>query len=282
MISLSTQFPINLVQLTDTHLYAKPVGTLLKTNTSDTLGHVIDMVQANEANINLLLATGDIAQDATIEAYNNFIDSISVFDAPCRWIPGNHDIASVMQQITSKPDINDKLLKINNWLVIMLDSSIEGQVHGRLSEAELEFLEATLERAEEDDAVGHCFICLHHNPVLGNSAWMKDIGLYNEIEFASIIHRFSKVNSVMYGHIHQELDFVLDDVRYFCAPSTCIQFKPNVTNFSLDELNPGYRTLQLHEDGSIDSKVLRVSVEDIEPDFNGPGYLAQMQAMTAE
>ena len=82
MTSLITQNPIKITQITDTHLYGKPSGTLLKMNTSETLGHVLELVMANENEIDLVLATGDIAQDASDEAYANFLEIIASLNSP--------------------------------------------------------------------------------------------------------------------------------------------------------------------------------------------------------
>ena len=101
---------------------------------------------------------------------------------------------------------------------------------------------------------------------------MKDIGLHNKERFWEILSRSEKLKCVVYGHVHQELDFEHNGIRCLCTPSTCIQFKPNVVNFALDPVNPGYRTLQLHEDGSIDTKVYRVEGEIFEVDYSSGGY----------
>ena len=101
---------------------------------------------------------------------------------------------------------------------------------------------------------------------------MKDIGLENGAELFSTLKKSSKVKCVLYGHIHQELDFSHEGVRCLCTPSTCIQFKPKVTDFSLDRVNPGYRSLRLFADGSIESEVKRVSGGTFEADYNSPGY----------
>jgi len=77
---------------------------------------------------------------------------------------------------------------------------------------------------------------------------------------------------VLYGHIHQQLDFQHQGIRCLCSPSSCIQFKPNVTNFALDKLNPGYRWLKLYTDGRVETEVVRVSGEIFEADFSSPGY----------
>ena len=61
MTSLITQNSIKISQITYTHLYSMPSGTLLKMNTNETLGHVLELVKANENEIDLVLAAGDIA-----------------------------------------------------------------------------------------------------------------------------------------------------------------------------------------------------------------------------
>lgn len=272
MTSLTTQNPIKITQITDTHLYGTPSGTLLKMNTNETLDHVIELVKTHEKDIDLILATGDIAQDATDKAYGNFLETIARLKTPFRWIPGNHDNATVMNRIAEGTDASEKTAQLNNWLIVLLDSSILGQVHGKLADTEMSFLSSALRAAEEDESIEHCLITMHHNPVPGNSAWMKDIGLENDDEFFEIVKTSSKVKCVLYGHIHQELDFEHEGVRCLCTPSTCIQFKPKVTSFSLDRVNPGYRSIQLFTDGSIESEVRRVSGETFEADYNSPGY----------
>ena len=108
--------------------------------------------------------------------------------------------------------------------------------------------------------------------VPGSSGWMKDLGLENSKQFFDILGRFSVVRSVVYGHIHQELDFMHNGIRCFCTPSTCIQFKQNIEGFALDRMNPGYRTLQLYNDGRIESEVIRVTDIEFEVDYSSAGY----------
>ena len=272
MTSLTTRHPIRLLQITDTHLYGSSSGKLLEINTQDSMDHVVKSVQKNEEQIDFILATGDIAQDASLEAYNNFMEAIGKLGAPFRWIPGNHDNPDVMAEAAYDTNACEKLLYINNWQILFLDTTVEGRVHGRLARKELDFLSESLAAAEASKEVNHCLICLHHNPIKGNADWMKDIGLHNRLEFFEIVKQYSKVACIVYGHVHQELDFQYEGIRCLCTPSTCVQFKPNVTNFTLDEVNPGYRTIQLYEDGSIESEVIRVSGYTYEADLNSAGY----------
>ena len=163
-------------------------------------------------------------------------------------------------------------MQLSNWLVVMLDTSVEGQVHGVLSVEELAFLSGQLKYSELDDSIDHVVVGMHHNINQFTAGWMKDIGLQNPQNFWEIAKKSSKLKAVVFGHIHQELDFVFEGIRCLCTPSTCIQFKPQVANFALDKMNPGYRRLSLHQDGSIETQVVRISGEPLEADFSSAGY----------
>ncbi len=264
--------PINVLQITDTHLYAVHSDTLLKINTHGSLSAVLDTVSRNEGHIDLILATGDIAQDASPSSYQHFLKYMERFDAPVRWVPGNHDSGDVMQEIAGEQGLCNKVEVIGNWQFIMLDSSRVNHVDGYLSGEELQVLESALIEAQADPTVDHSLVTLHHNPVPGSSAWMRDIGLRNNREFMELLKRFSTLRCVVYGHIHQELDFQQSGIRFFCTPSTCIQFKPEVIDFALDSANPGYRRLKLYSDGAIESEVVRIDGTEFRPDFESAGY----------
>jgi len=272
MSSITAQNPIHLVQITDTHLYCKPTGTLLKMNTHDSLKQVMDLLRKNEPHIDYIMATGDISQDATPEAYQHFIDSVADLNAPASWIPGNHDKYGVMTDVGGAAGFNEKRVNINNWSIVFLNSSVEGQVHGKLDEEEKAFLTSTIADIEQDSSIDHFLVCLHHNPTKGNSGWMKDIGLQDGEGFFDQLQALGKLRGVVYGHVHQELDYEYRGVRCICTPSTCIQFKPFVTNFALDNLSPGYRSFDLHSDGTIETTVHRVQNFAVEADFGSGGY----------
>jgi len=269
---LAKNNPINIVQITDTHLYGVPNGTLLKMNTEESFDHVLRVIKKQESDIDVILATGDIAQDASVSGYEKFIEMVTPLEAPFFWIPGNHDVTATMDKVAEGKSYSSKLIHMNNWLIIMLDTSIAGQVHGRLSISELSFLDRSLRDAGDNKAIEHCLICLHHNPVEADAKWMGDIGLHNHHDFFAVLNSSRKVRALLYGHIHQELDFQHNGVRCLCTPSTCIQFKPAVTNFELDDISPGYRNLKLFDDGTIQTEVFRVTEKYFEIDLESDGY----------
>lgn len=271
MTRLLANNPVRIVQITDTHLFRDPASELLNLNTQHSFECVLELIHERESVIDVILATGDIAQDASSEAYQRFIGAMQHFDAPCYWIPGNHDRRPVMQAIPAARKAFQQRIELGNWQIIMLDSAVIGEVHGWLNSTELQMLETCLHEVE-GQTDRHSLICMHHNPVPGSSHWMDGIGLRNAEEFFGLIDRFSSVRGVVYGHIHQSLDYTRNGVKYFCTPSTCIQFKQNVSDFALDERNPAYRWLELQADGHIDSAVERVTGYQFTVDHDSAGY----------
>lgn len=265
---------LRLVHITDTHLYRSRDEQLLGLNTEDSFEAVLKLVRERESDIDMILATGDIAQDGSLEAYRRFGHAMEQqLQAPFYWIPGNHDKPVVMSRAIEFPDAFRKCIRAGNWQVIMLDTCVPGAVHGHLDDTELEHLEQSLQIAAAADAsIRHSLVCLHHNPFPGTAAWMEGIGLDNAGALFSLLERYDSVRAVVFGHIHQDLDFLNNGIRYFCSPSTCIQFKPGATDFTLDATNPAYRWLELQSDGRIDSGVERVRGFAEKADSSASGY----------
>ncbi|MDB4542942.1 phosphodiesterase, partial [bacterium] len=81
------------------------------------------------------------------------------------------------------------------------------------------------------------------------------------------------VRGVLWGHVHQEVDRLHNDVRLLASPSTCVQFAPGSPGFRADDQAPGYRWLDLHEDGTIATAVSRVRDVEFKVELDSGGYL---------
>lgn len=264
-------YPLRLIQITDTHLYRDPRAVLLGLNTQQSFDQIVDLIASARGTPDLIVATGDIAQDASVEAYHRFAEGITRLNAPFYWIPGNHDSRKVMRSLLDYQASNNTRIVQGNWQILMLDTSVENEVHGYLEESELNRLEKQL--SDLTDGVEHTLICLHHNPVQGTADWMSNIGLKNANVLLDVICNFpSSVRGIVYGHIHQALDFNHEGLRFLCTPSTCIQFKPHVENFELDMQAPAYRWFELHSDGRFETGVERLQDYTVNVDMNAGGY----------
>jgi Icc protein len=257
-----------LVQITDPHLHATNEGTLLGMNTENSLKLIVDRVQSEVTDIDLILATGDIAQDSSVQAYKNFLSLLSPLSSPMRWIPGNHDSRANMAEAGKGLNHAESIVELGDWVVVLLDSIVPERVYGHLAEDQLSLLDGALTKYADK----HILITFHHHPVPMNSRWIDQIGVRNRDELKTLLSKHSNVRAVICGHVHQESDTLIDGVNYMSTPSTCVQFKPKSQDFGIDNLGPGYRKLVLNPDGSIDTKVSRVDGFDFEIDFSQKGY----------
>lgn len=259
---------LRLVQLTDSHLFAAADGRLLGMNTADSLSRVVERLCAEQPQVDLLLASGDLSQDGSPASYRRFVELTACIDAPARWLPGNHDDAEVMRQLCLGTERLETVTDMGHWRLIALDSSIPGAVPGQLDDEQL----AVLEEALADAGERHVLLSLHHHPLPVGCAWLDPIGLRNADALFSVLDRHANLRCILWGHVHQEIDSLRNGVRLLASPSTCVQFAPGSEEFRVGSEAPGYRWLRLHADGSLDTGVSRVRGIDFVIDYSVKGY----------
>lgn len=268
MVSRPNQPSIRVIQLSDCHLFKNPEGKLLGLNTEHSLGKVMDLVTAEQPAMELVLATGDLSQDGTADSYARFHQHMQRFTCPVYWLPGNHDLTDVMANHQVAQRMSPCVIDMGHWQIIMLDSTIRGKVPGNFTGGELLFLDKSL----RESAGKHVLIALHHQPVPVGSAWLDQQIVGNAADFFKVVDRYSNVKSIIWGHVHQVFETVRKGVKLMSVPSTCVQFKPQSQDFAVDSESPGYRWLDLHADGRIDTGVSRVTGVDFVVDYSVKGY----------
>lgn len=262
---------VRILQITDPHLFADANGQLLGVPTTHSFKAVIEAITHSHFDYDFVLATGDLVQDHNREAYHRFAQMVKPLRKPVFWVEGNHDIQPQMGNALSiyaqiKP--HKQVLAGHYWQVILLDSHVYGVPRGELSEEQLAFLHNKL--AQHPDR--HALIVLHHNILPTNSAWLDQHSLSNAHRLADVLKPFPNVRAIVHGHIHQEVDSWWHGYRILATPSTCIQFKPNCHNFTLDPVPQGWRELVLYPDGVIQTHVKRLNHNGFLPNFRAKGY----------
>jgi len=255
--AVSPNAGLKIVQLTDTHLFADMQGEMKGCQTARSLQTVLQAVAQRQPRPDLLLLTGDLSQDETEDSYRLLLRLISPLGIPALWLPGNHDQAiALMEQVLSVfPMSPQKCVQQGGWNLILLNSSQWNEVSGRLSDDSLRWLDDRLRQFAHLPTL----IALHHPPLAIGSAWMDAIGLQNRESLFAVLDQHPQVKLVVFGHIHQEFDQTRWGVRYLGTPSTCIQFAPNIDDFSIDSTRqPGFREILLHPAGHCDTQVVRV------------------------
>ncbi|WP_017801253.1 3',5'-cyclic-AMP phosphodiesterase [Winslowiella toletana] len=269
-LPVSSGDKIRILQITDTHLFAGKNETLLGVNTWASYNAVLEAIEAEGRYYDLIVATGDLAQDHTVEAYQHFAEGISRLPAPCVWLPGNHDFQPAMFNTLAEAAIADAkhVLLGEHWQVVLLDSQVFGVPHGMLSDYQIEWLEKTLALQPQR----HTLVLLHHHPLPSGCNWLDQHSLRNPHTLDAVLQHYPLARNLLCGHIHQELDLQWNGRRVLASPSTCVQFKPHCTNFTIDSVAPGWRWLDLYADGRMETEVQRLQTQAYSPDLDAEGY----------
>mgnify|MGYP000104853465 CR=1 FL=1 len=269
-ISADDGVGIRILQITDTHLFAGKDETLLGINTWASYQAVLAAILEEKRPCDLIVATGDLAQDHSSEAYQHFAEGISRLDAPCVWLPGNHDFQPAMFSALQEAGISPskQVLLGEHWQILLLDSQVFGVPHGELSEYQLEWLERKL----SENRHRHTFLLLHHHPLPAGCSWLDQHSLRNAAALDRVLQNYPGVQHLLCGHIHQEMDVDWKGRRLMATPSTCVQFKPHCANFTLDTIAPGWRWITLNADGTLSTEVCRLPDTAFSPDTDSEGY----------
>ena len=246
----------SVLHLTDLHLFADADGELRGVNTLKSLAAVCRHFITSKNDADLALVTGDLVQDDSREAYLRCRETLEALELPVQLCPGNHDVRDLMRQELERPGYDYcAAVRIGAWSVISIDSCVDGQPGGRVSDAELDRLAGLL----TDCADSHVLLCLHHPPVELGSRWLDSVKLENGDRLLELTARAGNVRAMLFGHAHQEFDETFNGIRLICTPSTCRQFKPGSEIFAVDDEPPAYRMLELHDDGTIETTIYQVN-----------------------
>ncbi len=246
-----------IIQVTDCHLQAGEDDLFKEENPEQRLLAVLDDVRATHPCPDILLLTGDLAHHGYSTVYDRLQSYTINMATAIRWIPGNHDDASKMLEYKS---LSGKVVVEGAWCVILLDSTSEpdGAGGGALSGAQLCWLDNVV-----NEYPNHfILIGLHHPPVNVGSLWQDKIMLSNKEIFWKQVASYEKLKLVLCGHLHQEHQIHRENVAVLVTPATAPQFAVGTDTPLLEpdrDLSlPGYRVIDLFDDGRYETIVKRV------------------------
>jgi Icc protein len=185
--------------------------------------------------IDLVVVSGDVANDGSPEGYAAALDLIGGF-AAARGIPqvyctGNHDerdaFAAVLGTGHRDPSARDAgrlagavpgeraaVSEVAGYRVITLDSLLPGEVYGLISTPQL----AWLSRMLADPAPAGSVVVLHHPPIGLSRDPQSWAGLRNAADLGTAIAG-SDVQAVLCGHFHSQLAGQLAGVPVWAGPA---------------------------------------------------------------
>lgn len=255
-----------LLQITDCHLGPRADYCLAGIHTLNSFNEVLGAALAAEDKPDLVLVTGDVAAHGAPEAYRFFLDKMAASGLPYLWLPGNHDDFALMAQLNAAAW--QPISAFGNWRIITLNSAVPHRVGGRLEEDQLDLVARTLAEHPDNDFA----IFLHHPPLDVGCRWLDRQQVSNGGELADILACHSNVRALFSGHVHQRAELLFEGIPFYSTPSTCFQFAPLREDFALDELPPGYRWIDLYDDGTLATEVVFLANSTEKVDTSTHGY----------
>lgn len=216
-----------ILQISDTHIV--PEGALVsgRLDTADAVARLvtrISCIRDQIGPIDALLVSGDLSDDGSVESYARFKSLVAPLGLPIHVIPGNHDTRDPMRAAFANglPETGPL-----NWTrqlgaihLIGLDTLVEGQGAGMLSQESLSFLKNTLSQAADAPVL----LALHHPPFACGIGFMDDIGLTNREALCDLLAEYTGTLRIVCGHIHTMIVSNISGHVAVSAPSPCSTF----------------------------------------------------------
>jgi 3',5'-cyclic-AMP phosphodiesterase len=234
---------VKLVHLTDTHICADPEACHRGVHLRRSFETVLAQVLREEAEA--VVITGDLAMDGSEEAYRYLEERLRDLSCPVVACLGNHDDRARARVLG---DLLAEELALGAWQLVLLDSNLPvygaGEWNGHVAPQEFH----RLRTAPGENIV----LCLHHNPVADPARGIEH-GISNAEEFMAALS--PRVKLVLCGHVHQ----AYEAGRVLVSPTTNFQSLTREGAESGEE--PGYRVVDLSQDGTYVSAVRRVRAQ---------------------
>ena len=257
---------VNVLQLTDLHLYADTNKTIAGRNCQKDFSDCLAQALSEDIRCDLILLTGDLVNEINPAIYERIFAQLSATNIAFACIAGNHDVTDERyperafeqrQLVAQTPDprlLTHHCILAEDWQILLIDSSIPGEVSGQLPIHTQKWLTHQLSQN-----LAPTMVVLHHHLLPVHSQWIDAHMTKNATHIWQLLQSFTQIKVVVSGHVHQAFYAHYQGIDFYTTPSTCYQFKAGAKDFAMDKtVKPGYRWLQLGNNGYIESWVKRL------------------------
>ncbi|WP_118134527.1 phosphodiesterase [Oceanicella sp. SM1341] len=197
---------MKILQLTDIHLLP-PGGTLHGLDPAEQLRGAVADILARQADADLLVLTGDLANDGDPEAYALLREILAPLPMPVRFLLGNHDARPAFRAEFPEAECDatgfvQSFLDTDHGRLLFLDSHSAGEIGGRYCADRLAWLDSALAEAGPLPVT----VFVHHPPMPDGLAHFRHIGFHDgEAVLARLRAHAPGLRHVVFGHIHVPL-----------------------------------------------------------------------------
>jgi len=240
-----------ILQLSDVHRFADPDERLFGIPTRELFEDVLEHVERSGLRPDHVVVTGDQTHDELPETYAAVREALAPFLDRLWLVPGNHDDRVLLRAAFADRIPADGAGRVTfsfragGWLCLGLDTQVPGAVGGRLGAEQVAWIRAQLDEHRPGAAV----LFMHHPPVELGLAWLDRIGLEDADLLQGLLVDEPRVRLVCCGHVHHESSHRVGSAEVVTVPSTGLQFSPTGDVAEFVTAPPGYRLIELGDDG---------------------------------
>ncbi|MEE8338966.1 MAG: metallophosphoesterase [Xanthomonadales bacterium] len=254
-IPLAGEFAtLRIIQISDCHVSADPDALYRGQSPDANLRKILQL--ARRWNPALILLTGDVSEDGSRQSYQRTSGLLARAGVPVLALPGNHDDVEVMRRyFPVGPWDGPQVIKAENWQLVLLDSTEPNRIDGCFSASRLEQIRASLHDKDRE----HTLVALHHQPVPVGAPWIDRYMLESPGRFLEVIDRSLQARCVVWGHVHHDFRLQRKGMILLGAPSSVANSIPGAQRFTLDQMGPACRWLELSARGEVNTGVLNLN-----------------------
>ena len=222
---------MRIAHISDTHMMIPSADEPLGQARAENLSAAVAAINALTPAVDVVIHTGDVAQNRKAEEYALAREILSDLTPPVYVVPGNRDCRTSLRRtfasdgyMTGEGDaailyaIDDLPVRL-----IGFDSQSGDQRKGDLDSARLQWLDDTLAQAPDMPSA----ILMHHPPISINTSkfpwqWTRDeVGP----ELAAVLARHPQTMRIFCGHSHRDYCDHFGDVLVSTTPSIAVDLR---------------------------------------------------------
>ncbi|MAP64480.1 MAG: phosphodiesterase [Microbacterium sp.] len=214
-----------LLHLSDTHLRAPGDRLFDAIDGAERMTRTLEKIIASGVRPDALVFTGDLADLGEPDAYTRLRDLVepaaAALGARVLWVMGNHDDraefrARLLDDLRGDTTPFDRVDELDGLRIVTLDSTVPGQHHGEVSEAQRNWLREVLAEPAPLGTV----LAMHHPPVPAVLDLAATVELRDQRRLAEVV-RGTDVRAIIAGHLHYSTFATFAGVPVSVASSTC-------------------------------------------------------------
>lgn len=216
-----------IAQITDCHV-VEPGGVMAdRADPAEGLRRAVEAIERSEPRPEVVLATGDLVNDALAEQYDHFMELLAGLTIPVLPVVGNHDDRSELRRRfadvlpAGRPDEPvDYVVEGFPVRIVVLDTTIPGEHGGRVTETQMSWLDEVLAARPELPTL----LVQHHPPFASGIEWMdRDCGFVGAELEEAVVRRHPQIQAIVGGHLHRSMHRRFGGTVASAWPSTAVQ-----------------------------------------------------------